>query len=103
MRIIAGLAAILLLGWAVAGCLEPQQYDVEGEGMIRFVPLEGGFYGIITETGKYDPVNLPDEFRQDSLRVYFKGNLVKERVSFHMWGNLLELKEIRRLERKPRK
>ena len=92
------LSAALL--WILLGCLQPEEYDVEGKGTVVFVKVEGGFYGIVGDDGNYyDPVNLPKEFQQDSLRIYFKANYAKSLVSFHMWGKLVEIKEIRKLEK----
>ena len=98
------IALVALFGlavWVLLGCLQPEDYDVQGKGTVVFVKLEGGFYGIIGDNGEhYDPVNLPKEFQQDSLRVYFKADYAKSLVSFHMWGKLIEIKDIRKLEGK---
>lgn len=68
---------------------------IQGKGMIRHVQVEGGFYGIVGDDGnKYDPINLPAEFQKDNLRVEFKGKLLKDRVSFHMWGTLIEIESV---------
>jgi hypothetical protein len=70
----------------------------EKTGTIQYIDLEGGFYGIIADDGsRYDPVNLMDsfpEFQEDGLRVKFSGNELKDHVSYHMWGTLIELTEI---------
>jgi hypothetical protein len=64
-------------------------------GTVQYINLEGGFYGIIDEDGnKYDPVNLPDEFKQDGLRVKFSAKILKDQMSIHMWGTLIEITEI---------
>lgn len=67
-------------------------------GTVKFVELEGGFWGIIGNDGKhYDPINLSDEFKVENLRVYFEYKIVEDQVSFHMWGLLTEITEIHRL------
>ena len=39
-------------------------------GTVKYIDLEGGFYGIVDETGKeYLPLNLKDEFKVDGLKV----------------------------------
>lgn len=66
-------------------------------GTVRHVALEGGFYGIVAEGGRrYDPVNLPDDFKQDGLSVICRARVLRDRASFHMWGQLIEIIEIQR-------
>lgn len=64
---------------------------VEATGIIKYVDLEGGFYGILAENKKYKPVNLPKELETDGLKVKFKAKIRKDLVSIHMWGTLIEL------------
>ncbi|MCH8325301.1 MAG: hypothetical protein IIB83_01850 [Bacteroidetes bacterium] len=67
-------------------------------GMVVYVGLEGGFYGIIGDNGKnYDPQSLPDEFIKDSLRVSFEYKVSENQVSIHMWGELIEIVKIVRI------
>jgi hypothetical protein len=62
------------------------------EGRIVFNDLEGGFYGIVTDSGKrYDPQNLPADMRQEGLKVKGRARLLKDMMSFHMWGTLIEI------------
>ncbi len=64
-------------------------------GTVHYISLEGGFYGIVGDDGKnYDPVNLPAEFQKDQLKVKFEGRILKDRVSFHMWGEIIEIESI---------
>lgn len=66
------------------------------QGMITYVNLEGGFYGIIDDAGRHlDPVNLPAQYRKDGLKVNFSYRASKNSVSFHMWGTIIELIEIK--------
>jgi hypothetical protein len=67
-------------------------------GTVRHVDLEGGFYGIEADDGtKLDPVNLPEEFRQDGVRVQVQVEELKDRVSTHMWGKIVRIVGIKRL------
>ena len=67
-------------------------------GTVRYISLEGGFYGIVTDTGeKYLPLNLPEEYRVDGLRVEFKARIRRDVVTIYMWGIPIEIIEIRRL------
>ena len=63
-----------------------------------FSDLEGGFYGIVDDAGeRYDPVNLGDEFKSDGLRIRFEAKILRDYVSVHMWGRLVEILEVERL------
>jgi hypothetical protein len=64
---------------------------IHGTGTVRYLSFEGGFYGIVGDDGEhYDPLNMPQEFRVDGLRVQFTANLT-DYVSFHMWGHIVKL------------
>ena len=75
---------------------------ISGKGMIVYQDLEGGFYGIISDSGEnYLPVNIKSdfpEFQKDSLRVRFEGEKCEDQFSVYMWGTLIELSEIKELE-----
>ncbi len=62
------------------------------DGQISFVPLEGGFFGIIGPGGeKYNPVDLPEPFRRDGLRVRIQARPLPRTVGVHMWGRKIEI------------
>jgi len=64
-------------------------------GTVVYVSIEGGFYGIKGDNGKnYDPRNLSDEFKKDSLRVSFEYKVSENQTSTHMWGELIEIVKI---------
>jgi len=71
---------------------------IKGVGTIIFLDLEGGFYGIITHDNHYVPINLPPEFEMDGLRVKFEAKIRKDLVSIHMWGILIELTYIDKIQ-----
>jgi len=91
----------------VTGCHGGQQADAPNKqtavkgvitGAVKYVDLEGGFYGLVTDAGqKLDPVNLPEPFREDGLRIQARVETVEGRVSTHMWGPLVRIVEIERL------
>lgn len=67
-------------------------------GTVKYISLEGGFYGIITDDNKnLDPLNLSKEFQVDGKRIYFKYIGKKDMASFHMWGTIVEIIEIKEL------
>ncbi|GEM_PF-1115116 len=64
-------------------------------GHIAHQPIEGGFYGIIDQSGnRYNPLNLPEEFKQDGLAVRFRVKHRPDVVTFRMWGKNVEIVEI---------
>lgn len=66
------------------------------KGTVKKVPFEGVFYGIEGDDGyNYDPVeDLPEEFRENGLRVKFKGRKNESLVGAHMWGVYIEILDI---------
>jgi hypothetical protein len=59
---------------------------INGDGIVHYVDLEGGFYGIITDSGeRYHPVNLGNSFRNDGQRVNFSAYPASV-SSIAMWG-----------------
>jgi hypothetical protein len=98
----AGLICVVLLLGAGACRTASENGEALPErwitGTVKYVDLEGGFYGIVDDQGKrYDPVNLPEAFKEDGLRVKCHIKKLPERMSFHMWGTLVGLTEIERL------
>lgn len=74
---------------------QPATIAQEQFGTVTYIPVEGGFWGIVTDTGKkYDPVNLSEEYQKEGLQVKFRAEELKDRVSFHMWGTLVRILEI---------
>ena len=77
------------------GCIK---VSLEDTGTIKYVSLEGGFYGIISDNGKkLDPVNLKSEFKKDGLRVKFVYSLKKGGINIHQWGKIIEIISIRKI------
>jgi|SRR6056297_525511 len=67
-------------------------------GTVKYINIEGGFYGIITEDGlKLDPVNLPDEYKQDGMNIRVLVKKTASQVNFHMWGTVVEIKSIEQI------
>ncbi len=61
---------------------------VEFTGTVRYIDMEGGFYGIVADDGsRFDPENLPEQYARDGARVAVKASLNPRRMmSTHMWG-----------------
>ena len=65
-------------------------------GIVRRLPLEGGFYAIVGSDGvTYDPMNLPAEFRKDGLAVEAVARRRPDRLGTHQVGQIVELERIR--------
>jgi hypothetical protein len=89
------LLSILLLISFVSGCVKASMEDT---GIIKFVDLEGGFYGIVGDNGqKFDPVNLRKEFKKEGLKVKFVYTLKKSTSNVHQWGRIIEILSIRKI------
>jgi len=92
--LLRALAAILL-ALAVGACLPGGKESFTAVGTVRYVSLEGGFYGIVADDGtRYDPGDsLPEKYRRDGLRVRFTAR-PQEGFTIRMWGKLVEIEEI---------
>jgi hypothetical protein len=63
-------------------------------GRVQFLNLEGGFYGIITDSGKKIlPMNMAKEFAQHGAIVRIKGK-VKNVMTIQQWGTPFTITEI---------
>ena len=92
LRILLCVSIIFLM---FSGCIKE---SLEDTGTIKYVKLEGGFYGIISDNGQeLDPVNLKDEFKKDGLRVKFVYSLKKGVANIHQWGKTIEIISIRKI------
>jgi hypothetical protein len=82
--------------------IERAEKVVAGEqtltGEVRYNNLEGGFYELVADGGeRYDPVNLPDEYKKDGLRVKFQIREKRDMVGIHMVGKIVEVVKIEKL------
>lgn len=94
LALMAAAACFLL----AAGCVTeepPTEAEVSGSGTITYIDLEGGFFGIVTDTGEqYLPVNLEDKFKVDGREVTFTGVPVEGGATTYMWGTPIRITEI---------
>lgn len=94
---IIGVAFVLIGASALSTQSTINDGPIHGKGTVIYLSFEGGFYGIASDDGKnYDPINMPQEFKVDGLRVQFTANLT-DYLSFHMWGYVVKLFSIERL------
>lgn len=101
------LASLLLIGLLMAGCRSTQDTDdapapadiISDTGTVRYVDLEGGFYGLVADDStRYLPDSLDAAFRQDGLRVRFRAELREDVVTMQMWGRPIHVLDLARLE-----
>ncbi|MDH7507444.1 MAG: hypothetical protein QHH15_06655 [Candidatus Thermoplasmatota archaeon] len=82
-----------------SGYKDNNEAIIVGIGTIKYLDLEGGFYGIVSEDGKqYLPCDLSVEYQQDGLYVKFKLKPLEDIVGIHMWGLPVEIVEIQIIE-----
>jgi hypothetical protein len=103
-RILYLISTFLILPLALA-CSQIRNNEkskgdiISQTGTIKFIDLEGGFFGIIGDDGKnYDPLSLGPKFRVDGMRVRFRAKIQEGVVSIRMWGTPVEILEIEKLE-----
>lgn len=71
---------------------------VSGKATVTHVTVEGGFYGLVTDTGeRLLPLQMSSEFRQDGLRVRYDGAADDNQTSIYQWGTLTRLSSIEKL------
>jgi hypothetical protein len=95
--LIIGIAFVLVGVLVLSAHFTANDGLIHGTGEVKYLNFEGGFYGIVGDDGKsYDPINMPQEFKVDGLRVQFTANLT-DYLSFHMWGQVVRLITIEKL------
>ena len=69
------------------------------EGKVVHLDFEGGFWGLVSRDGQnYDPGGVPPEFQVENLPVRVTAKRRSGMVSFRMWGTLIEIVQIERLD-----
>ena len=65
-------------------------------GTVVYNDLEGGFFAIESEDGKtYKPLDLPETFQKDGMRVRATVRVRNDVGSIHMAGDIVEILEIK--------
>ncbi len=73
-----------------AGLLGKDTFELQGAVVKN--DLEGGFFAIDGDDGKtYEPINLPDDFRKNGIRVKATVRIRKDVGSIHMVGDIVEI------------
>jgi hypothetical protein len=80
---------------ASKNALHRQADIVEIQGTVVYKELEGGFYAIEGDDGRiYDPINLPESFKTNGLRVRARVRYKNDAVGIHMAGDIVEIVDI---------
>jgi len=62
------------------------------KGIVRYIRLESGFWGIETADGaKYIPVNMPEQLKTKNRQVEVEADLVLNMSGMHMWGEYIKI------------
>lgn len=65
---------------------------VDFVGEIVYVPVEGGFHGIIDGNGrKLNPMNLDSSLKRDGLVIEGTYRVREDVAGFRQWGTIVEL------------
>jgi len=73
--------------------VEPKSLTILG--FIKYIELEGGFFGIMTEDGsKYFPDYLDSDFKVDGLSVRVQATPQEQILGIQMWGTPIEIIKI---------
>ncbi|MDH7511097.1 MAG: META domain-containing protein [Methanolinea sp.] len=76
--------------------IQPLGEEITAGGTIRYVDLEGGFYGIESSDGThYLPLNLPENYRVDGLLIAFSARTSPNTPTIQMWGIPVTILSIR--------
>ena len=87
-----GLAVVLAV--SCSSITEPDL--VQLEATVEFVSVEGGCWRLVTDEGVgYEPVNLPESFRSDGLRVDVTLRPRTDLGSICQVGQIVDIERIR--------
>jgi inhibitor of cysteine peptidase len=87
--------ALILIALTITTLVGCGRETVSGTGTVKYIDLEGGFYGIVGDDNKqYEPMNLEQTYQQDGLRVRFQAKIRQDMASIYMWGKIIEITKI---------
>lgn len=91
-----GVYLLTLFLFCAGGCVAQEtSSEITSTGTITYINLEGGFYGLVTSDGvNYLPLDLPDEYKQNGLKVDFTGVPDQDIMTIQMWGQPLRILSI---------
>ena len=61
-------------------------------GFVKYIPLSGGFWGIVDLQGKqWFPVNMPETLKKEGLSVSINAQKAENFFSIYMWGTPIQI------------
>ena len=87
------LAGCMLIEKQGAASVRSDTFELQGTVVKN--DLEGGFFAIEGNDGKtYEPINLPEAFKEDGMRVKATVRIRSDIGSIHMVGDIVEIVDI---------
>jgi hypothetical protein len=83
--------------------LSPPGSMIAATGTVRYVDLEGGFYGITVDKGKqygtvdFFPINLADQYKVNNSKIRFTGVPQRDIVTATMWGIPVQIIDVEKI------
>ena len=69
-------------------------------GTVNWIAIEGGFWAIkSTPDITYEPINLPEEFQKEGLKVILNATIREDLGSYRMVGPIIEIHTIKQAVR----
>jgi hypothetical protein len=90
----SGPRPALIPFFILLGSLGVADPDIATDGVVRYLDVDGGRWAIEAGDDRFEPVNLPAEFRVDGLRIRFEANDHVEAGGAYLAGRLVELEYI---------
>lgn len=99
MRLRRSMAFAALTVCSACGLATQAKTTQDVTATVRFIPIEGGFYGLRGDDSvTYDPTNLAESFRVDGLRVRSRLQVRNDLVGIHAVGPIVDIIEIKTLQ-----
>ncbi len=95
IRSLRATAVALVVAATGCGITTP---DSSGDGIVRYIDVEGGCWGIESNGEIYEPMNLPQDLREDGLAIEFVAVDQDDLGSICMIGQIIELVRVEAAE-----
>ena len=80
---------------------EPEvEPEYKYQGTVTYIGLEGGFYGVITKSGKkLLPMNLDKMYFQDGAVIQFNGEAAEGMMTIQQWGTPFNFSDVKLIKK----
>lgn len=55
-------------------------------GTIKYIDLEDGFWGILSEEDNFQPFNLPEQLKQNGVKISCTIKVMEDVMTMQNWG-----------------